>query len=120
VLGVQFADGAAKAYAFRDLSRTPVVNDKVGQAPIVVTYQNADTSAGAFSRRVGDRVLTFSSPEGSLTTMVDAETGSVWSRIGGMAIEGPLAGTELVAVPSFAVFWFAWSDFHPDTALYGS
>jgi hypothetical protein len=31
-----------------------------------------------------------------------------------------LLGSTLELVPSFAVFWFAWTDFHPDAEFYES
>ena len=34
----------------------------------------------------------------------------------GQAVEGELFGERL---PSHYSFWFAWSDFHPQTELYG-
>jgi uncharacterized protein (DUF3820 family) len=36
----------------------------------------------------------------------------------GRAIDGPLAGKVLARLTSNYSFWFAWSDFYPDTQLY--
>ena len=118
VLGLQLPNGATKAYPFRALSRTPIVNDEVGGTAVVVTFDSGNGSTAAFSRLAGDRLLTFAPAEGGRSTMTDAETGSTWSRLTGTALEGPLAGAVLEPVPSFAVFWFAWSDFHPASAFY--
>ena len=50
--------------------------------------------------------------------MEDQQTGSTWQAITGRAVAGPLAGNALERLPSHYSFWFAWSDFHPDTELY--
>ena len=44
--------------------------------------------------------------------------GRVWQAVTGRAIDGPLAGVALQRLPSHYSFWFAWSDFHPDTELF--
>ena len=51
--------------------------------------------------------------------MRDLETGSLWQVLTGQAIDGPLFGQRLERLPSHYSFWFAWSDFHPETELYG-
>ena len=33
-------------------------------------------------------------------TMIDEESGSLWSHITGEALDGPLAGTQLVQLPA--------------------
>lgn len=52
--------------------------------------------------------------------MQDSETGTVWQPFTGIALEGPLQGAVLAREPSHYFFWFAWSNFHPETELYGS
>ena len=37
----------------------------------------------------------------------------------GIAVEGELAGSNLARLRSTHSFWFAWTDFFPDTELYG-
>jgi hypothetical protein len=51
--------------------------------------------------------------------MTDAETGSTWDSLSGEATDGPLAGQSLLRIKSTPIFWFGWTDFHPDTLLYG-
>ncbi len=121
VLGIQREDGFAKAYPFRQLSRTPVLNDEAPGLAFVVAFDVERGVGQIFDRTVDGDVLSFE--EGPLTEvggllLRDTETGTLWSPVTGEALEGPLAGSRLQLVPSFAVFWFAWTDFHPDTALY--
>jgi hypothetical protein len=80
-----------------------------------------DLQSGAsvvFERTVEGQTLTFSQNDDE-STMTDLETGSIWERMNGTAIDGPLRGTELKRVKSVASFWFGWVDFHPDTIVYG-
>ena len=50
--------------------------------------------------------------------MTDLETGSVWDKATGVAVTGELEGERLVRRESFVSFWFAWTDYHPDTEVY--
>jgi hypothetical protein len=51
--------------------------------------------------------------------VTDAETGSTWQGLIGLAIEGPLAGAQLERLKSTSSFWFGWKDWYPDTRVYG-
>ena len=119
VLGLQL-DGAQKAYPFRYLSETPVVNDSVGGLSIVVAFDATIATGKIYERTVDGRTLTFDTAPatgGDAAAIVDRETGTRWSRLTGEALGGPLAGTRLVEVPALPAFWFAWSDFHPQSAF---
>ena len=116
VLGVAVGD-QARAYAIADLFRGKVINDALERASIVVAYDEWSDLATVFDRAVAGSVLTFSQGASPLE-MVDEETGSVWSKLDGRAAAGPLEGERLTMVPSFHLFWFAWSDFYPNTTVY--
>ncbi len=116
VLGVAVGD-QARAYAVADLFRGKVINDALGGASIVVAYDEWSDLATVFDRAVAGSVLTFSQGTEPLE-MVDEETGSVWSKLDGRAAAGPLEGERLTMIPSFQLFWFAWSDFYPHTTVY--
>ncbi len=49
-------------------------------------------------------------------TFTDEETESTWDILG-RAIDGPLAGEKLEAVPHVDTFWFSWSTYQPDHVL---
>ena len=117
VIGVE-RSGEAVAFPFSVLNDQPVVNDQVAGLPVLVVF-NVDTGAGAvFSRQLEDgRVLTFSSKDG--LTLEDVESGSTWEGMRGLAIDGPLAGTQLEQLKSTASFWFGWKDWFPETRIYG-
>ena len=48
-------------------------------------------------------------------TWWDHKAGSVWSQPWGMAIDGPLKGTQLDLIPAGVVPWATWLAEHPDT-----
>lgn len=107
---------ATMAFPFSVLNREPVANAQVGELPVLVVFDAGNANGVAYSRRVGDRVLTFESA--SNDKLRDLETGTLWNSFEGDAIEGPLAGERLDRVKSTIIFWFGWKDFHPDTGIY--
>ena len=104
------------AYLYRDLAEVRVVNDTYDGEPIVVTFDPDSGAAAAFDATTGGEALVFERVTG--TTLRDAQTGTPRSAARGRALSGPLAGTRLTQLPSFASFWFAWSDFYPETTVY--
>ena len=120
VLGLDL-EGTAKAYPFRVIAQAGVVNDLFDGIPVLVTFDPISESGAVFDRRLEGRTLTFDpvAPTGDgLPLLRDQETGSTWQGLTGRAIDGPLEGTALRRLPSHYSFWFAWSDFHPNTDLY--
>ena len=49
--------------------------------------------------------------------MIDEETKSLWSHLLGQAMQGPLKGTRLDAIPAEMVTWEAWRREHPQTTV---
>ena len=118
VLGVGFDDGP-KAYPFSALSDERVINDLAVDQPLVVFFDPTTDSAIAYERVIDGRELTFSPrEEDGVEYLVDEETGTLWLPYSGMAVSGELAGTNLARIRSTYSFWFAWTDYYPDTALY--
>jgi hypothetical protein len=121
VIGVRL-DGAIKAYPFMQLNKEPVVNDTVANTPVVVVFRERNATGLVFNRRIGVRVLTFvpaGGGAGEALAMRDEQTGSVWSGVEGVALEGSLQGKRLEQIPTTYAFWFAWKDYYPETAVYG-
>ena len=106
-------EGKAKAYYYQDAEAAGVINDSLGEVPVVLWAGGNEFST--FIRRVGDQILTFRLENGSL---VDQETGSVWDISRGLAKEGPLKGEGLQSVPSLSSFDWAFEDFYPDGEFY--
>ncbi len=107
-------------FPFKDLRERPLINYKVGDNPILIVFSRAGKSAAVFSRRLGDRTLSFRNlkREDGLLSMQDIETNTVWSALEGEALSGPLEGSRLTFVPSTSVFWFGWRGFFPNTLIY--
>ena len=109
--------GRHKAYAYSHLRRQMVINDTFdGQALVVVLAPEIGATA-VFDRAIDGKTLTFEQADDELL-MTDSETGSIWRKLSGKAIQGPMKGKQLEQVPSLASFWFAWSDRYPQTEVY--
>ena len=117
VLGVTL-DGAAKAYPFQSITDQPIINDFWAGKEIVVVFERISETGAVFERTLEGRSLTFQLVPQDSFLMRDLETGSTWQALTGRAIDGPLAGEVLARLTSNYSFWFAWSDFYPDTQLY--
>lgn len=122
VVGV-YADGVARAYPLEAVWEAGVVNDTVGDLPVVVSA-SVTGSLVAYDRRVDGETLTF---ERDPPTAADDETGtpllragdSAWGLLSGAGRSGPHADTTLRrANDRSQQFWFAWADFHPDTEIW--
>lgn len=95
--------GDARAYPLRILTRHEIVNDRVGDVPVAVTYCPLCDSAVVFDRTLGERVLEFGTT-GKLRNldlvMYDRQTQSWWQQFVGEAIVGELMGKHLRVLPS--------------------
>lgn len=130
VVGVSLAD-TDKAYPFSLINEVGVVNDTIGDQPVVVFWGAADTADAldsgviadaapvgtgvVYSPVVNGRTLTFEPL--SDTEFADVETGTTWSILG-KAVSGELAGEELELLPHRNEFWFAWQAFFPDAGVW--
>lgn len=119
VLGVT-AGAERVAYAFRRLSRQPLINDTAGGEPVVVVFSARDATAAAFSRRAGGRTLTFANlrQQDGVWVMDDRETSSTWRAFEGRAAAGKLKDARLEPLTGTQAFWFAWKQIYPDTRLW--
>lgn len=114
VLGIT-SGGEAIAYPMDAVEEAGVVNDTVGDLPVVVTIANG-TIVG-YVRRVGGRTLSFSMTGSGLL----AADGSRWRPGTGAAIDGPHEDTRLgPATTEPPMFWFAWLKFHQESEVYGA
>lgn len=117
VLGLEIGQ-EAKAFPLSALRNTHVINDTVGGAPIVVVHQSASDTTTAFDSRFKGRTLKFRAADSGSATLIDEETHSSWNPYG-LCLSGRLKGSQLKALILEPEFWFAWSEFHPNTKVYG-
>ena len=116
VAGVE-AGRETVAYPFSTLRAARVVNDRVGGLAIVIVHQPSSDTTTAFEAHTGGRTLTFKPANDDASAVTDRETGSTWNAYG-LALDGPLKGTQLKPVILVSQFWFAWSQFRPGTRVF--
>ena len=109
--------GEAAAFPFSVLRTVRVVNENVGGRPIVIVHQPSSDTTTAFEARLQERTLRFRAAGKEATKLVDLETNSTWNAYG-LCMSGPLKGAQLKTVILVPEFWFAWSEFHPQTRVY--
>jgi len=95
---------------FKTLRKVPVLNLTLRKQPLLLAYHPESTAARLFSRRLGDRDLTFIAADKGLIR--DEQTGSLWNRTQGIAIDGPLKGKQLDHEPAIITFTHKWRLFH--------
>jgi hypothetical protein len=121
--------GETIAYPYAVLGEARVVNDAIGDEPIVVMWApgtasalgadrvaaGQDVGAGTtYSRVLDGETLTFRFENDAI---VDEATGSEWNLLG-EAVSGPRAGDQLTPVVGNNFLWFAWAAFHPETEVF--
>jgi hypothetical protein len=94
-----------------------VVNDSLAGVPLVIVHQPRSDTTTAFVAKAGGRRLTFTASNSDATELVDHETESRWNAYG-KCLEGRLKGSTLEPLILQPEYWFAWSQFHRDTAIY--
>lgn len=98
---------------FVTLRQAPVQNLTLEKETLLLTFDPDSTGAHLFSRRLDERVLTFAEDKEGL--LRDQQTGSLWSRTKGVAVEGPFQGKQLDHEPAIITFTHKWKLFHPDS-----
>jgi hypothetical protein len=110
-------DEGARAYAHSDMAKVGILNDTFEGLDIVVGFDRSKGTTAIFDRTLDGELLTFTEgPESR--EMTDDQTGSVWSKLSGIAVSGSMEGRRLKPVLFFNSFWFAWSDFYPNTEVF--
>ena len=104
--------GKSRFWRFDRLLREPIANDQLAHLKLTVFYDSTSRSASAWNRTIADRVLTFRELAGQVR---DTETESSWDVQTGTALEGPLKGTQLEAIPAIISFSDVWKRFHPES-----
>ncbi len=106
-----------RAYPLQVLTWHEIVNDTVGEVPVVVTFCPLCNTAIAFERNVNERVLDFGTTgrlRFSNLIMYDRPTETWWQQATGEAIAGELTGTQLVFRPASIISWADFKEAHPD------
>ena len=99
-----------KAYPLQILIWHEIVNDRVGDLPVSVTFCPLCNTTLAFDRRFDGRLLDFGTTgrlRHSDLVMYDRQTETWWQQATGEGIVGEYAGEQLTFVPANVM---AWSD----------
>ena len=103
-----------KAYKQNDIESNVLVNDSIGEIPVMLISLFSENSR-AFERTVDGQVLDFEYVNGKI---IDTQTNSEWNY-DGLAISGEYDAQRLERMPIEPGFWFEWVAFHPETLVYG-
>jgi hypothetical protein len=118
VVGVA-ENGVAKAYEPDITAWHHVIEDRLAEMPIIVTWCSLCNTPLVYKAEVDGRKLTFerAGNRGNNFYMSDSETGSHWQQIGGECFEGPMKGKRLTLVPFLLTTWGEWRATHPTTLV---
>jgi len=93
--------------------RRPVQVDLGGTR--VVVAQGADGGVRAFVAHTGgENIELILDPQSGGAR---DQSGSIWNLSNGQCVAGPKKGQKLEAVAVTPVYWFAWSNFYPNTQV---
>ncbi len=117
VLSVTVGD-ETRAYPLRLLVWHEIVNDQIGDVPVVVTYSALSGSGVAFApgRRADGTSRTFGVSGilyNSCLLMYDHETESLWSQLGMACLAGAKNGEALEMLPTRRLTWGLWKQVFP-------
>lgn len=111
----------AKFYPYDMLSKHEVVNDFVTPHAVVVGFDPAHKESMAFDRKARGRLLTFEpvkARSSGILQMRDRETGSLWERLSGKAIDGKLKGEWIQPLISIPWLKERWRQIYPHGIVY--
>ena len=117
MVGITVAN-VSKAYPFEVLKKENPIVDSINGEPIVLILHSDGKSVRAFSRRIeAENYDFYAVVDSSGIELMDSQTGSRWN-FSGLAISGPLQGTQLREIYSLKDYWFDWKNYHPQTLIY--
>jgi hypothetical protein len=119
VIGIQVPvkDGTTqfRAYPLAHFTKTAVINDTLGEVPLLVFHDKTSFATAVFKRKVAADVRTFSVQD---KHFVEDNTGTPWNLITGEATSGKEKGARLERLPAVNIYWFAWARYYPETSIY--
>ena len=119
VIGLEI-NGDVKAYPLFILVWHEIVNDMVDNTPVAVTYCPLCYTSQVFERVIDGQKVEFGTSGklyNSNLLMYDRLTESYWSQSLGMAVTGPLSGSQLKTIPFDLITWGDWKKLHLDTLV---
>ena len=106
-------NGVAKSYHFAHMPDEAIINDELGDEPIVIAFDKDSGTAIPYFSSVAGQELTFFAVEATGDLPIefqDVETRTQWNMLG-HAVSGELEGHRLEQVPAYNAMWFAWDTY---------
>lgn len=119
VLGINIQN-TAKAYPIKILNWHEIVNDKINNQPVVITYCPLCGSGIAYSGLINGKPYDFGVSGllyNSDVLLYDRQTESLWSQLKNQAISGPMKGKRLEPLVLAHTTWQDWKTQHPNTLV---
>ncbi|HFC11769.1 MAG TPA: DUF3179 domain-containing protein, partial [Anaerolineae bacterium] len=110
-------NGDARAYPLQIITWHEIVNDTVGDTPVIVTFCPLCNSAIVFERIVNGEPTEFGVSgllRNSDLIMYDRQTESLWQQFTGTGIVGTTTGQQLTFLPSSLISYANFKDAYPD------
>lgn len=119
VIGVQLQTKGGntqfRAYPLTHFTETAVINDTLGEVPLLIFHDKTSFATAVFKRNVEKDVRTFNPQE---RHFVEDNTGTRWNTVTGEATSGKEEGARLERLPAVNIYWFAWARYYPQTTIY--
>jgi hypothetical protein len=121
VIGVVL-NGQARAYPIRVLNWHEIINDTLGETPILVSYNPLCDSAVVYDRRLENETAVFGLSGllyNSNPLLYDNLHHSLWQQVTGKAVSGTGLTHQqaLRVIPASVVSWAFWRTRHPETTV---
>jgi hypothetical protein len=114
-------NGDIRAYPLQILVWHEIVNDKVGNTPVAVTYCPLCFTNQVFNRTMNDGQILEFGTSGKLynsnLVMYDRTTKSLWSQAMAQGIGGTFAEIKLERIPFDVAYWKEWKQLYPDSKV---
>jgi hypothetical protein len=114
------AGNEARAYPHKIMDWHEIVNDRVGDVNIAVTYCPLTGTGIGWNREIDGEVTTFGVSGllyNSNLIPYDRETDSNWSQMRLDCVNGELKGMEVETYPMVETTWLTWKEMYPGTSV---
>ncbi|MBD3328775.1 DUF3179 domain-containing protein [Candidatus Peregrinibacteria bacterium] len=119
VIGLE-RSGVVRAYPLNILNWHEIINDKVGDEPIAISFCPLCYTGNAFIREIDGEETEFGVSGyliNSNLVMYDRLTGSLWEQLTGEALNGPNVSEKLKKITVATLPWEDWLENHPETQV---
>lgn len=110
-------NGIAKAYPLEILIWHEIINDRIGNTPVSISFCPLCYSSNVFVRIIKGKETTFGTSgllRNSNLVMYDRLTESIWQQFIGEALVGEMTGTKLKKIPSQIISFEQFEKAYPN------